>query len=121
MLPATVNNTRYSCLRPSTARCPQGELGPVPPGNPGRPHGSHSPAVPQVVVGLVQPVFARGVEDVQVDGVLESPGLVWHVRWYAQYLTGAYHDFFPINGELHCAFKDICDLLVVMVVLRYVC
>src|SRR5882757_5962780 len=31
-------------------------------------------AVAEVVVGFVEPVFARGIEDVEVDGVFDCPG-----------------------------------------------
>src|SRR5260370_41654556 len=34
----------------------------------------------QIIVGLVQPVFARGIEDIKIDGIFERPGLVRQVR-----------------------------------------
>ena len=44
----------------------------------------------EVVVGLVEPVFAWGVEDVEVDGVFEGPGFVGHMRGDAQNFSGAH-------------------------------
>src|SRR5260370_41677678 len=40
--------------------------------------------VTQIVVGLVQPVFARGIEDIKIDGIFQRPGLVRQVRRDAQ-------------------------------------
>ena len=55
--------------------------------------------VAEVVVGLVEPVFARGVEDVQVHGIFEGPGFVGHVRGNAQDFAGVDDDILAINGE----------------------
>src|SRR5882762_2504479 len=57
-------------------------------------------AVAEVVVGFVEPVFARRVEDVEVDGVFDCPGFVGHVRGDAQDFSGAHDDFFAIDGKL---------------------
>src|SRR6266480_5209 len=74
----------------------------------------------QIVVGLVQPVFARGIEDVEVHGIFQSPGLVRHVRRDAQHFAGANDDLLAIDGKLQRAFEDIGHLLVVVVMQRHV-
>src|SRR6267378_168168 len=76
--------------------------------------------VSQIVVGLVQPVLARGIEDVEVHRIFESPGLVRHVRRYAQHFAGANDDLLAIDGKLQRAFEDVAHLLVVVVVQRHV-
>src|SRR5437016_12465920 len=74
----------------------------------------------QIVVGLVQPVFARRIEDVQVHGVFERPGLVGHVRRDAQHFAGAHHRLLAIAGKVQRAFENGADLLVVVVMQRHV-
>src|SRR6267378_3263783 len=69
-------------------------------------------AVPQVVVRLVQPVFARGIEYVEVDGIFERPGFMRQVRWDAQHFAGVNDDLLAIDGEFQRAFKDVGHLLV---------
>src|SRR5438477_7546397 len=61
-------------------------------------------AVAEIVVGLVEPVFAGRRENVQVEGVFESPGLVGHVGGDAQNFAGADNNFLAINGEFQRAF-----------------
>src|SRR6267142_2258448 len=72
-------------------------------------------AVPQIVVCLVQPVFARGIEDIEVHGIFQCPGLVRHVRRDAQHFAGANDDLLAIDGKFQRAFEDIGHLLVVVV------
>src|ERR1700674_564036 len=76
--------------------------------------------VSQIVVGLVQPVFARGIEDVEVHGIFERPGLVRHVRRDAQHFAGANDDLLAIDRKFQRAFEDVGHLLVVVVVQRHV-
>src|SRR5712692_6187010 len=71
-------------------------------------------AVAQVVVGFVEPVFARRIENVEVHSVFEGPGFVGHVRGDTQDFAGANDDFFAVNGEFQRAFEDVGNLLIVM-------
>src|SRR6202158_4368197 len=71
--------------------------------------------VPQIVVGLVQPVFARGIEDVEVHGIFQRPGLVWHARRDAQHFAGVNDDLLSIDRKFQRAFEDVSHLLVVVV------
>src|SRR5882724_1166386 len=77
-----------------------------------------SASVAQIVVGFVQPIFPRWIEDVEVDGVFEGPGFVGHVRRDAQDFACAYDDFFSVDGEFQRAFKDVGDLFVVVMMQR---
>jgi hypothetical protein len=72
-------------------------------------------AVAEVVVGFVEPVFAGGIEDVEVDGVFDGPGFVGEVGRDAENFAGADDDFAAINGKFQGAFEDVGYLLVVMV------
>jgi hypothetical protein len=74
------------------------------------------PPVAKIVVGLVQPVFPRRVEDIEIDSVFERPGFVRHVRWDAEDFPGVHDDFFAVDRELQRAFQDVRHLLVVMMV-----
>src|SRR5260370_41816925 len=56
-------------------------------------------AVPQIVIGLVEPVFARGIEDIQVHGIFQRPGFVGHVWRDAQHFAGADDDLLAIAGN----------------------
>src|SRR5256885_7987345 len=74
----------------------------------------------QIVVGLVQPVLARRIEDVQVHGVFERPGLVGHVRGDAQHFAGTHHQLLAVDGKFQRAFENVGDLFVVVVMQRHV-
>jgi hypothetical protein len=76
--------------------------------------------VAKVVVGLVEPVFAGRGEDVEVEGILKSPGFVRHIRRDRENFAGAHHNLFPIDGEFQRAFENISKLLVVVMVQRNV-
>src|SRR5258708_33791659 len=54
----------------------------------------------QIIVGLVQPVFARGIEDIKIDGIFERPGLVRQVRREAQPPSAAKHQLPPLKRQL---------------------
>src|SRR6202035_4949561 len=77
-------------------------------------------AVPQVVVGFVEPILTRRVENIQVDGVFLGPGFVRHIWRNAQHFSGAYYNFRPSHVEFQRPCQDIGDLLVVMVMQRNV-
>src|SRR5438034_4424526 len=51
--------------------------------------------LPQIVVGLVEPVIARRGEHVDVERVLERVRLVRHVRGDVQHLSRPHHDLLP--------------------------
>ena len=72
----------------------------------------------EVVVGLIKPVFAGRVEDVEIDSVFEGPGFVRHVGRDTQDLPCADDDLLAVNGKLKSTFEYVCDLLVVVVMLR---
>jgi len=72
---------------------------------------------PQVLVSLVDPIGAGGIEDVEVDSVFHGLGFVWHVRRDAESLAGVHNDFAAIDPELESAFENVGELLVVVAVL----
>jgi len=72
----------------------------------------------QVGVVAVDPVLARGIEDVEIDGIFEGEGFVRNVGRNAEDFAGVDGDFFTFQGELQCAFEDVGDLFVVMAVQR---
>src|SRR6266404_8024308 len=63
--------------------------------------------VAEVVVGFVEPVFAGGIEDVEVDGIFDGPGFVGQVRRDAEDFAGADDDFAANNGKFQGAFEDV--------------
>jgi hypothetical protein len=75
----------------------------------------------QVRIVAIDPVLARGIEDVEIDGVFESEGFVRNVGRNAEDFTGVDGDFFAFEGKLQCAFEDVGDLFVVVAVQRDVC
>jgi hypothetical protein len=64
-------------------------------------------AVAQIVVSLVEPVGAGRSEDVEIEGILERPGFMRHVRGDAKNFAGAHDDLLAINGKFQCALEDI--------------
>src|SRR5215467_3543449 len=71
-----------------------------------------SATVAEVVVGLIKPVLAWRVEDVEIDSVFEGPGFVRHVGRDTQDLPCADDDLLAVDGKLKSAFEYVCDLLV---------
>src|SRR5258708_29507979 len=71
-------------------------------------------AVTKIVVGFVEPVGAGRSEDVEIERVFERPGFVRHVGGDAKNFAGADDYLFAINGEFQCAFENVCELLVVV-------
>ncbi len=74
-------------------------------------------AAAQVFVGLLDPVFARRIEDIEIDGVFQGLGLVRHVARDEQDLAGFDNDDLAVDPEFQSAFEDVGDLLVLMAVL----
>ena len=72
----------------------------------------------QVGVIAVDPILARGIEDVEIDGVFEGEGFVRNVGRDAEDFASVDGDFFAFEGKLQCAFEDVGDLFVVMAVQR---
>src|SRR5882762_278881 len=52
--------------------------------------------LPQVGVGLFQPVLARRTEDVDIEGILQRVGLVGQIARQMQHLSSAHHDLFAL-------------------------
>ena len=73
-------------------------------------------ALAQVSVGLINPVGAGRVEDVEIDGIRERLGPMWHVGRDGQDLAGIHHNLFAVDPEFQRALQHIGDLLVVMTV-----
>src|SRR5258707_50547 len=71
-------------------------------------------AVTKIVVGLVDPVGAGRGEDVEIERVLKGPSFMRHVRGNAKNFAGADDDLLAIDGEFQCAFEDVGELLVVV-------
>src|SRR5260370_21743231 len=72
---------------------------------------------PQVLVRLVDPVGARGIEDVEIASVFQRLSFVRHVRRDAENFAGIDNDLPAVNPELQRTFEDVSQLLVVMTVL----
>jgi len=73
---------------------------------------------PEILIGLVDPVSAGRIEDVEVDSVFEGFGFVRHVRRDAERLAGVDHDFLAVDPEFERSFENVGELLVVVVVFR---
>lgn len=71
----------------------------------------------EVLVGFVDPVFARRIEDVEIDRVHQRFGFMRHVGRNGQDFARTHDDFFSVDPELERAIKNVGDLLVVMAVL----
>jgi len=72
----------------------------------------------KIIVGFVDPVGPRGMEDVQVHGVLERLSFVRHMRRDRQHLARVHDDFLSVDPELQRAFKNVAELFVLMAVQR---
>src|SRR6516165_3140229 len=72
----------------------------------------------KILVGLVYPVPARRIENVQIYGILQRFSLVGHVGRNAEHLARVHHYFLVVNPELQRAFQDVGDLLVYVTVQR---
>jgi hypothetical protein len=70
----------------------------------------------QIVVCLVDPIGAWGIEHVEVDRVYKGFGFVGHVARDGEDFARVDHDFFAVDPELEGAFEDIGDLLIVVAV-----
>jgi len=73
----------------------------------------------KVLVGLIDPISAGRVEDVEIHRVFESLGHVRHVGRDAEHFARVDDNFAAIDAELQCPVKDVSKLLVVMAVLGY--
>src|SRR5271168_545586 len=76
--------------------------------------------MPQVIIGLVQPVFPRRVEDVQINRVFHRPGFMRHVRWNAEHFPCSHHNLFAVDRKFQRAFQNVSDLLIVMMMQGHV-
>jgi hypothetical protein len=72
---------------------------------------------PEILVGLVDPIGARRIEYIEIDGVFERLGLVRHVRGNAEHFAGMDDDFFAVDPELERTVQDVGELFVVVAVL----
>src|SRR5229473_4607858 len=72
--------------------------------------------LPQISVGLIDPVGAGRVEDIEIDGIREGLGPVWHVGRDRQDLAGIHHNHFAVDPEFQRALQHIGNLLVVVAV-----
>src|SRR5882762_2926047 len=75
--------------------------------------------LPQVPIGLVNPVRPRGSKDVQVDRVDQRFCLMRHVGRDGQNLAAVDNDDATIDPELQRALEDVGQLLVVVAVLGH--
>lgn len=70
----------------------------------------------KVLVGAVDPVFARWSEGVEGEGIFEGEGGVGDVGRDEEKFAGAEGNFLAFDGELQSAGDDLADLFVVMAV-----
>src|SRR5579871_6849566 len=61
----------------------------------------------QILVVLVDPVFAGRVEYIEVDGIHEGLGLVRHVAGNGQDFARVHDNFLTINPELERTLEDV--------------
>jgi len=81
--------------------------------------GSSTHVLAQICVGFIDPVGARRVKDVEIDGVHERLGPMRHVGRNGQNFARVHDDLFAIDPEFQRAFQDVSDLLIVMAVLGH--
>jgi len=74
----------------------------------------------KIGVGLGEPVGARRIENVELDGVFEGPGFVRHIRRDAETIARGELDLAAVDAEFHAAFEAVGELLVDVVVHRHV-
>src|SRR5262252_1200304 len=77
--------------------------------------------LPEVLVLAFEPVLPRRIEDIHVEGVLESLGAVAQVAWNVQHFTGPHiHLLLPVpaQNEAQRTLKNVGELLVVVLVGR---
>jgi hypothetical protein len=73
-------------------------------------------AVTEVIVRLVQPIFTRRIEDVEINRVFLRPGFMGHVGWNAQHFTGLDDDFFAVDCKFQSSLQNVGHLLIVVMV-----
>src|SRR3982751_7127801 len=73
---------------------------------------------PQIIVGLIQPVFPRRIEVVDVDCVFERQRGMRDIWRNAQAFSTADRYFLAFNGELQCSRFDVRHLLVIVMMHR---
>jgi hypothetical protein len=71
----------------------------------------------QVLISFVDPIGARGIEDIKIDRVFESFSLVRHVRRNAEHLTRVDNDLLAVNPELQRSIQNVGELFVMVAVL----
>src|SRR5471030_216802 len=76
-------------------------------------------SVSQINICFVEPVLARRIEHVQINGVFHRFRFMRHVGRNTQHLSGANNDFLAVNPELQRAFKNVSELLVDVAMLAY--
>src|SRR5436853_3747959 len=73
----------------------------------------------KISVVALEPVFANGAEDVEIERVFQSHGAVRHVGRDAQHLALAHHHLLALEFELQRPFENVRELLALMMVLRH--
>src|ERR1700675_463904 len=78
----------------------------------------HWDVVAKIIVRLVEPVFARRIEDIKVERVFQRPGFVRHVGGYTKHFPGSHDNLFSIDRKFQRAFHDVRHFFMVGLVLR---
>src|SRR5947208_6449280 len=79
------------------------------------------PLLPQISVGLLEPVLARRIEHVHIERILQRMRLVRHVARQMEHLARAHHDLFGAvvpHQKPQRTLQDVGQLLVHVRVLR---
>jgi hypothetical protein len=71
----------------------------------------------QVLVGLIDPVGAWRIENIQVNRILKRFSLVRHVGRDAKNFSRVDNNFLAVDPELQGAVEDVSQLLVVVAML----
>jgi hypothetical protein len=71
----------------------------------------------QVLIGSIDPIGARRIENVEIHGVFERLGLVRHIRGNAENFSGVDHNLLAVNPKLQRPVENVCKLFVVVAVL----
>ena len=66
----------------------------------------------QVLVGLVDPVGAGRMENVEIDGIFQGLSFVRHVWRDGQHFAGIHDKNLSVDPELQCPVENIGDLFV---------
>src|ERR1700731_3493567 len=72
----------------------------------------------QVLIGLIDPIGAGRIEDIEVDSIFDSLGFMRHVGGNAEDLARVNDDFLAVDPKFQGTIENVGQLLVVVAVFR---